>query len=117
MQSDSGGRGARCQKRWMRLRDGGISVCEEKLRGHGRCDYARLLDQYCLLRIGCAIVEDRKVREDFAKGGSGNGNGDGNYDYCPLHLLLESLVRDQLDVCLNYRNCLGLKLLVLIQLL
>ena len=67
------------------------------LCGHGRCNYACMLEQYCPLRIYCAIIEDRRVGEGFAVGGHVNGNGDGNAEYFPFHLLFESLVRGQLD--------------------
>ena len=73
------------------MRGSGISICGGILHVYGRCDYACLLKWKCLLSIDCAIVEDWRIGEEFAKGG--NGNGDGNDEYHLFHLLLESLLR------------------------
>lgn len=35
--------------RWRRLRDNGISMCQELRRRHGQCNYSRLLDRHCPL--------------------------------------------------------------------
>jgi hypothetical protein len=46
---DNKGGVKRRKKRWKRLGESGISVCEAIQQGHARCDYHRLLERYCPL--------------------------------------------------------------------
>lgn len=39
--------GKKRRRRWARLRDTGIAMCDQIFERHGKCDYARLLDRYC----------------------------------------------------------------------
>eukprot|EP00980_Cylindrotheca_fusiformis_P009920 scaffold2195_cov132-Cylindrotheca_fusiformis.AAC.4 len=42
-------KGKKRKKRWKRLRVSGIEICNGILKGHCKCDYARLLNRYCPL--------------------------------------------------------------------
>jgi len=41
------------RKRWRRIRESGIPLCEQIFRGHAKCDYHRLLNRYCPLPEFC----------------------------------------------------------------
>jgi telomerase reverse transcriptase len=41
------------RKRWKRVREQGIPVCQQIIRRHAMCDYHRLLDRYCPLPNFC----------------------------------------------------------------
>jgi len=42
--------------RWRRLRESGISMCQEMRRRHKQCDYARLLERHCPLPTDTSIA-------------------------------------------------------------
>lgn len=43
--------GNKRRKRWRRLRESGIAMCNEVIRRHKQCDYARLLEKNCPLLV------------------------------------------------------------------
>lgn len=54
--SDNKGR-----KRWKRVREMGVPLCQEIFRRHSKCDYHRLLNRYCPLPEFC----QRESEQDF----------------------------------------------------
>eukprot|EP00977_Amphora_coffeiformis_P011071 scaffold2655_cov179-Amphora_coffeaeformis.AAC.4 len=52
------------KKRWKRLRNNGLGVCEKVVQNHAKCDYARLLEHYCPL--SSILTESSQEKVDIA---------------------------------------------------